>query len=162
MKSKQTRAKAKVKQAKSIQNRRARHDYELGDSLTVGLELTGAEVKSLRMGHGQLRGAYVTVKDDQIWLLNATINGTNGVPIDEQTQTRTRRLLAKRREIDALIEAKQQGRTIVPLEMLTQGRYIKLRIAVGKGKKLYDKRQTLKKRDESRAMANAMKQVSNR
>jgi SsrA-binding protein len=65
--------------------------------------------------------------------------------------------LAKRREIDALVEAKQQGRTIVPLEMLTHGRYIKLRIAVGKGKKLYDKRQVLKKRDEARSMAAALK-----
>jgi SsrA-binding protein len=147
----------KTAATKSIQNRRARHDYELGDSLLVGIELTGAETKSLRMGHGQLRGAYVTVKDDQIWLVGATVNGTSGVPIDEQTQMRTRRLLAKRREIDAMIEAKQQGRTIVPLELKTGGRYIKLRVAVGKGKKNYDKRQTLKLRDEARDMANAIK-----
>ena len=124
----------------------------------VGIELTGAETKSLRLGHGQLRGAYVTVKDNQLFLLNAAIQGTNGVPVDEAAQTRTRRLLAKRREIDALIEAKQQGRTIVPLELLTRTRYIKLRIAVGKGLKRYDKRQTLKKRDEARDMANAIKQ----
>jgi SsrA-binding protein len=148
----------KANQPKRITNRRARFDYELGDSLMVGLELTGAEVKSLRMGHGQLRGAYVTVKDNQIWLLNATIHGTSGVPIDEEAQVRTRRLLAKRREIDALIEGKQQGRTIVPLEILTQGRYIKLRLAVGKGKKQFDKRQALKKRDESRAIHAVLKQ----
>ena len=66
-------------------------------------------------------------------------------------------LLAKRREIDALIAAKGQGRTIVPLEMLTQGRYIKLRISVGKGKKQWDKRQTLKARDEQREVTRAMK-----
>jgi SsrA-binding protein len=142
---------------KQIVNRRARHDYELGDSLVVGIELTGAETKALRMGHGQLRGAYVTVKDNQLWLLNATINGTRGVVIAESDQTRTRRLLAKRREIDALIEAKQQGRTIVPLEILTQSRFIKVRISVGKGKKQYDKRQTLKKRDEDRRMAAVVK-----
>lgn len=147
----------KPAQAKRITNRRARFDYDLGDGLTVGLELSGAEVKSLRMGHGQLRGAYVTIKDGQLWLLNAAINGTAGVPIDEQAQTRTRRLLAKRREIDALIEAKQQGRTIVPLELITGGRYIKLKIAVGKGRKQYDKRQTLKMRDESRAIDAAIK-----
>jgi SsrA-binding protein len=139
-------------QVKTIQNRRARHDYELGDSLVVGLELTGAETKALRMGHGQLRGAYVTVKDEELYLLNGTIHGTSGVPIDEQTQTRTRKLLAKRREIDALVEAKTSGRTIVPLEVLTQGRYIKLRIAIGKGKKNYDKRQALKKRDADREL----------
>ena len=144
-------------QPKKIQNRRARHDYELGDSLVVGLELTGAEVKSLRMGHGQLRGAYVTVKNNEIYLINGTITGTSTAPLTEQEQTRSRRLLAKRREIDALIAGKQQGRTIVPLELLTGNRYIKLRIAVGKGKKLYDKRQTLKARDESRQISRALR-----
>jgi SsrA-binding protein len=148
---------AKKKQAavKQISNRRARHDYELGDSLLVGIELTGAEVKNLRRGHGQLRGAYVTVKDNELWLLNATINSSNGIPLTEAAQTRTRKLLAKRKEIDKLIEAKQQGQSIVPLEILTQGRYIKVRISVGRGKKLYDKRQTLKKRDEKLAMQRA-------
>jgi SsrA-binding protein len=150
-------AKKKANAPKSIQNKRARFDYELGDSLVVGLELTGAEVKSLRLGHGSLRGAYVTVKDDELYLLNGAINGTNGIPIAEQDQTRTRRLLAKRREIDALIEAKRQGRTIVPLELLTGKRFIKLRIAIGKGKKRYDKRQTLKARDESRQISRALK-----
>src|SRR5262245_15296150 len=142
---------------KQIVNRRARHDYELADSLVVGMSLTGRETKNLRMGHGQLRGAYVTVKDGELWLLNASINGTNGIPLSDTEQIRTRRLLAKRREIQALIEAKQQGRTIVPLEILTNGRYIKLRIAVGRGKKLYDKRQTLKKRDEQRSIDAALK-----
>jgi len=142
--------KKKQAQTKQIVNRQARHDYELGDSLVVGLELTGAETKALRMGHGQLRGSYVTVKDDELWLFNATINGTSGIPIDESQQTRNRKLLAKKREINQLIEAKQQGRTIVPLSILTGGRFIKLRIAIGKGRKKYDKRQVLKKRDEDR------------
>ncbi len=151
-------AKKKAPARGTIQNRRARFDYELGDSLVVGLALTGPEVKSLRMGHGQLSGAYVTVKDGELYLFNATINGTHGVPVSEQDQARTRKLLAKRREIDTLIAAKQQGRTIVPLALLTQGRYVKLRIAVGKGKKQYDKRQTLKKRDEERQARAAAKQ----
>jgi SsrA-binding protein len=150
----------KTHQPRSIQNRRARFDYELGDSLVVGIGLTGAETKSLRMGHGQLRGAYVTVKDNELWLINATINGTSGIPIDEQQQTKSRKLLAKRREISSLVEAKQQGRTIVPLELLTGGRYIKVRIAVGKGKKRYDKRQTLKARDENRRIDAALKERS--
>ncbi len=150
----------KKKQAttKQIVNRRARHDYELGDSLVVGIALSGAETKALRMGHGQLRGAYVTMKENELLLINATISGTNGIAISEPDQTRARKLLAKRREIEALIEAKQQGRTIVPLEMLTSSRYIKLRIAVGKGKKLYDKRETLKRRDQSRHIAAILKQ----
>ncbi len=144
-------------QKPAIQNRRARFDYELGDSLTVGLALTGPEVKSLRLGHGQLRGAYVTVKDNELYLIGATVNGTHGIPLSEQDKGRTRKLLAKRREIDALITAKQQGRTIVPLELLTATRFIKLRIAVGKGKRKYDKRATLKERDAQRDVNRAVR-----
>ena len=150
-------ARKKPDAPKKITNRRARFDYELGDSLVTGVELTGAETKALRMGHGQLRGAYVTLKQEELFLINATINGTNGVPIEESEQTRARKLLAKRREINALVEAKQQGKTIVPLELLTGGRFIKLRIAVGRGKKQYDKRQTMKARDENRSINAALK-----
>lgn len=143
-------AKKKAAQPKTISNRRARHDYSLDESLLVGIQLTGRETKAIRHGHGQLRGSYVAVKENELWLINATISGLPGVPIEESEQTRSRKLLAKRKEIDALIEAKQQGKTIVPTELLTAGRYIKLRIATGRGKKLYDKRQTLKARDETR------------
>ena len=149
--------KKKQSQTKRITNRRARHDYELGDSLVVGVQLSGRETKALRMGHGQLQGAYVTVKDGELWLLNAAIHGTAGIPIGDEEKTRTRKLLAKRREIEQLIAAKQQGRTIVPLELLTQGRYIKLRIAAGRGKRKYDKRQTLKERDAQREASRATK-----
>lgn len=146
---------------KSIKNRRARHDYALDDSLLVGIVLTGAETKSLRRGHGHIKGAYVTVKDSpkggELWLFNATINGDGAIRIPEEEQTRSRKLLAKRKQIDELVEAKKQGRTIVPLEILTQGRYIKVRIASGRGQKKYDKRQTLKKKDETRQMAAAQK-----
>lgn len=142
---------------KSIQNRRARHDYVLGDSMVAGLTLTGAEARALRLGHGHLRGAYVTIKNDELWLINATITGSIGSDISPDDQTRARKVLAKRREINALIEAKQQGKTIVPLDILPTGRYIKLRLAIGKGKRQYDKRQTLKKRDESRIIQRAIK-----
>ncbi len=141
----------------SISNRRARHDYALGDELVVGIELTGAETKSLRRGHGQLRGAYVTIRDNQLWLVNASINGDKGIPISEADQTRDRRLLAKRKEIEALMAKKQQGLTLIPLALLTRGHYIKLRIATGRGKKQYDKRQTLKTRDEQRNISTALK-----
>lgn len=159
MKMKVGRQKSAAHQPKKILNRRAKHDYQLGDSLLVGIELNGREVKALRTGRGQLRGAYVTVKDDEIYLLNGTITGSSAAPIDDDEQTRSRKLLAKRREIKALIEAKQQGRTIVPLELLTSGRYIKLRIAIGTGKKAYDKRETLRRRDQNRDIA---RQVRNR
>jgi SsrA-binding protein len=143
---------------KRIVNRRAKFDYELGDSLVVGLQLSGAETKALRLGHGQLRGAYVTVKDNELWLINAQINSAKGVIISESDETRSRKLLAKRKEIDQLIECKKDGRTIVPIELLTQGRYIKLRISVGRGKKRYDKRETIKRRQQERDIARQNKQ----
>jgi SsrA-binding protein len=143
-------------QSKSIKNRRAKYDYELGDSLVVGLQLSGAETKSLRMAHGHLRGAYVTVKDGELWLINATVTGSSGIPIGEEEQTRSRKLLAKRKETDKLIALKKDGMSIVPLEILNKGRFIKLRISLGKGKKRYDKRQVLKARDEKRQIDRAI------
>lgn len=140
----------KKKTAGNITNRRARFDYELGDNLIVGIELSGAETKSLRMGHGNLRGAYVTTKNQELFLINAVINGTKSIHIEENEQSRPRKLLAKKKEILSLIDAKNNGRTIVPIEILTKGRYIKLKIAIGKGKKKYDKRQVLKAKDENK------------
>lgn len=135
---------------KSLQNRRARHDYALGDGFVVGIALTGAETKSLRLGLGHLKGAYVQTKNGELWLVNATITGNRSVHVSEEDKTRNRKLLAKRSEIGSLMAAKQQGQTIVPLELLTHGRYIKLRIAAGRGKKHYDKREAIKKRDTER------------
>lgn len=150
-------AKKKSNNTKRISNRRARFDYNLDDGLVVGISLSGAETKALRQGHGHIRGAYVTIKDGELWLVNATITGDTRVQVPEEQQTRSRKLLAKKREIAELMETKQQGKTIVPLEILTGGRYIKLRIAAGRGKKQYDKRQTLKKRDGFRQINRAIK-----
>lgn len=150
-------AKKKAPSQGRITNKRARFDYELGDDLIVGISLSGAETKALRRGNGQLRGAYVTVKDGELWLLNATIVGDNAIKISETEQTRSRKLLAKKREIEALIAAKQQGKTILPLDILTKGRYIKVKIAVGRGRKKYDKRQVLKKHDEQREINSTLK-----
>ena len=143
----------KPRRTGTITNRRARYDYQLGDTLIVGMQLNGAETKALRLGHGQLRGAYVTEKDGELWLINAQITGDKGIAIDESTKTRSRKLLAKRAEINRLIQAKVQGMTIVPLEVLNKGRYIKLKIALGRGKKRYDKRETLKRRQQERDIA---------
>ena len=153
--------KKKANQPRQITNRRAKFDYELGDSFVVGIALSGAETKALRMGHGQLQGAYVTVKDGELWLVNAAISPSSGIPISEQDQTRSRKLLAKRREINQMVDAKQQGRTIIPTEILTGGRFIKLRIAMGRGKKHYDKRQVLKARDQKRSIARSLGSTSN-
>jgi SsrA-binding protein len=147
----------KKKQSTGIVNRRARFDYDLGDSLLLGIVLTGKETKALRLGHGHLRGAYATVKDGELWLFNATIASAPNILLTETEQTRSRKLLANKREIKQLIDAKDQGKSIIPLEILTKGRYIKVRVSSGRGKKLYDKRQVLKKRDEQRNIDAAIK-----
>ncbi len=144
-------------QVKRITNKRAKFDYDLGDSIVAGLVLTGAETKALRLGHGHLRGAYVVVKGDELYLLNATITGFNGVTLEESEQTRSRKLLLKRREINDLVAAKKQGKSIIPTELLTQGRYIKVRISSGTGRKHYDKREVIKKRDQDRANQQELK-----
>lgn len=150
-------AKKPTSTTKQISNRRARHDYDLGDGLVVGISLSGAETKSLRRGMGHLKGSYVSIIDNELWLVNATITGDNAVRVDEADKTRTRKLLASRKQIDELMAQKQQGNSIVPLELLTNGRYIKLRIAVGKGKKKYDKRQALKEHDAARDTSRELK-----
>lgn len=145
--------KKKPTQPSAIVNCRARYDYELGDDLVVGLSLTGREVRAARLGHVQLKGSYVNVKSGEIWLNNASfsiVNNEKGTTNARTVDDSPRKLLAKRREIDRLEDAKKQGMTIVPTKLLTNGRFIKLVIALGKGKKHYDKRHALKKRDQER------------
>lgn len=141
----------KKRSSAPIVNRRARFDYELGDELVVGLSLTGPETRAARDGHIQLKGAFVTIKNDELYLNNASFSiklNQKGDANARSIDTNPRKLLAKRKEIQQLAERKKQGMTIVPTKLLTNGRYIKLVIALGKGKKLYDKRETLKRRQQ--------------
>ncbi len=133
-----------------VVNRRAKYDYELGDSLIAGIMLSGKETKSLRQGYAHLRGAFVTSKNGELFLTNATISSGKTFFIPDTEQTQARKLLVSKKQLTLLLEAKQQGKSIVPLEFLTSGRYIKLKIAIGKGKKRFDKRQTIKQRDQMR------------
>lgn len=146
--------------APSVVNRRARFDYELGEDIVVGLSLTGPEVKAARLGHVQLKGAYVTVRENELWLNNASFSimlNQKGSTTSRTVDDSVRRLLAHRKEIDKLAAAKKQGMTIVPTKLLVGGHFIKLVIALGKGKKNYDKRQVLKKRDEARDVSRELK-----
>ena len=138
---------------KTIVNRRARFDYELGDELVVGLSLSGPEVRAARDGHIQLKGSFVTIRNDELWLNNASFSlklNKRGEPGARTIDTEPRKLLAHRKQIDQLAVSKKDGQTIVPTKLLTTGRYIKMVIALGKGKKNYDKRETLKRRDQER------------
>lgn len=122
-------------------NRRAHYDYQLGEELVCGMSLSGPQVRLIRDHHVQLKGSYVTVKDGELWLYGLTLGAE---------QTSNIKLLATKKQIAALVRAKVDGSTIVPVKLLGGDRYIKLVIAVGKGKKKYDKRETIKKRDIER------------
>ncbi|MDO4773676.1 MAG: SsrA-binding protein SmpB [Candidatus Saccharibacteria bacterium] len=138
----------------AIINRRARFDYELDDDIIAGIVLTGPEVRAARDGHVHLKGAFVTVRNGELWLNNASFSvrvTARGQAEARTVDTSPRKLLASRKQIDDLMAAqKQQGMTIVPTKLLTSGRHIKLVIALGRGKKLYDKRETIKRRDQDR------------
>ena len=122
-------------------NRRAHFDYALEDELICGMSLSGPEVRNIRDHHVQLKGSFVTVRRGELWLNNLTLGAETA---------RNIRLLATKKQILALERAKQDGTSIVPLKLLAGGRYIKLVIATGKGKKKYDKRKTIKNRDLDR------------
>lgn len=125
----------------TVLNRRARFDYQLGDELIVGMSLTGPMVRKIRDRHVQLLGSFVTIKNGELWLNNLTLGSETAPNI---------RLLATRAQITTLNRQKTTGFTIVPVKLLPTNRYIKLVIALGRGKKAYDKRQTIKHRDLDR------------
>ena len=149
-----------IKQPKAVVNRRARFDYALGEEVVAGLVLSGPEVRAAREGHVQLKGSFVSVRDNELWLNNTSFSVkliSKGETGARTVDTSARKLLLSRKQIDGLIESRQKGMTIVPTKLLTAGNYIKVVIALGKGKKNYDKRESLKRRDQSREAARAIK-----
>lgn len=145
---------------KTIVNRRASFDYALGDELEVGISLTGQETRAARDGHVQLKGSFVTIKGDELWLNNASFSiklNERGKVGARSIDTAPRKLLAHRKQISELAARKLTGMSIVPLCFKTGGRHIKLVIALGKGKKRYDKRETIKRRDQDRDTQRALK-----
>lgn len=138
-------------------NRRARHEYLVLDELECGVVLQGTEVKSLRAGHCSLAEAYVRIRGEELWLVGATIPEYSHGNIHNHEPGRDRKLLAKKREIAKWSKAvREKGITIVPLELAWHGSLVKLRIALARGKKLYDKRATAKQRSDERDMARAL------
>lgn len=135
-------------------NRRATFDYEITERLVAGLVLSGAEVKSIKNGHASLKGSFVTLREDEAWINNAHV--TPYQPSGQTTApepTRLRKLLLHRKQINHLILEKRSGLSVVPTALLLQGNLIKLEIGIGRGKKRYDKRETLKQRDMARESA---------
>lgn len=154
--------KRKLAENQIAQNRRARHDYFIEDTLEAGLVLEGWEVKALRAGNGQLSEAYVHVKDGEGWLIGAHIAPLRSASTHVRTDpTRTRKLLLHRGELDRLIGAvERKGYALVPLDLHWQRGRVKLSIGLAKGKKQHDKRQSKKEQDWQRQKARIMKASS--
>jgi len=141
------------------ENRRARYDYEILDTIEAGLVLQGTEVKSLRVGKAQITESYATPENGEIWLINAHIPEYLQANRFNHNERRKRKLLLSKREVNRLMGAvEKQGQTIVPLKLYFNDRgKAKLLIGVAKGKKSHDKRQTERDRDWARQKSRLMK-----
>ncbi|MBC6419824.1 MAG: SsrA-binding protein SmpB [Prochloron sp. SP5CPC1] len=140
-------------------NRQARYLYEIIETYEAGVELKGTEVKSIRAGRVNLRDGYALIRNGEAWLLNVHISPyqASGQYFNHDP-SRTRKLLLHRKEINKLIgKVEQKGLTLVPLKMYFKGGLVKVVIGLGKGKKVHDKRETVKRRQDQREMARAMK-----
>jgi SsrA-binding protein len=133
-------------------NKKAYHDYHIEEKFEAGIALTGTEVKALREGKANLKDSYARVKDCELFLVNAHISPYSCGNIYNHDPKRTRKLLMHAREIDRLIgKVKERGYTLVPLSLYFNKRNMaKMEIALAKGKTLYDKRESIRKKDEKR------------
>ncbi len=137
----------------TIENKKAYFDYEIIEKFETGIELVGSEVKSVRAGHVNLRDSFCFAEGNELFLKNCRIS-----PYDKSTafapdELRSRKLLMHRSEIRRLIgKSREKGWSVIPLRMYFKGRLVKLEIALAKGKKTYDKKQTIKERDVARDM----------
>jgi SsrA-binding protein len=142
-----------------IENRKARHDYFIEDTLEAGIVLQGSEVKSLRAGNINITDAYVDEKQEEMWLLQAYIGEYKGANRFNHQPKRPRKLLLNKQEIKKLIgKLKVKGLTIVPLSFyFNDNNIVKVEIGIAKGKKLHDKRETEKQRDWNRQKLRVLK-----
>jgi len=139
-------------------NKRARHDYLILDTWEAGIVLTGTEVKSLREGRANITDAYGTLRDGEVYLLNLHISQYERGGYTNHEPSRTRKLLLHRKEIRRLIGAvEREGLTLIPLELYFKNGVAKVALALGKGKKLHDKRETERQRDAQREIARAVR-----
>ena len=141
-------------------NRRARYDFEIQDEVECGISLLGSEVKSLRTGKATIAESYAAVEDGELWLINSSIAPYSNTGAFKHDERRKRKLLVRRRELSKLWSAsKREGLTLVPMLMYFNfaGR-VKIKLAVAKGKKRFDKRQVERRRDWGREKARLLRQ----
>ena len=139
-------------------NKRANHDYFISDKFEVGIVLTGTEIKSIRMGNINLKDSYASINHGELFINNMHISPYEHGNIFNKDPLRERKLLMHRKEIDRLFgKVKQDGYSIIPLQVYLKGPYVKVEIGLCKGKKLYDKRETAAKKSAKRDMERSMK-----
>ncbi len=143
-----------------VDNRRARHEYNLGDRYEAGLVLTGTEVKSLRGGHAQLRQAYAEVRDGEAWLIGLHVPEYSEGNRANHDPDRPRKLLLHRREIDRLgAGVREKGFTLVPTRLYFKDGRVKVELALARGKELRDKRRDIAARDAQRQIERELKSL---
>lgn len=141
------------------QNKKAWHDYFIEETYEAGIVLAGTEVKSVRQGKVNIRDSYAAIKDGEVFLYNMHISPYEKGNIFNRDPLRTRKLLLNRREINKLTGyVQQKGYTLVPLKVYLKRGWVKIELAVAKGKKSYDKRQSIAKRDAQRAIERAFRE----
>ena len=139
-------------------NRKAFHNYFIRDTIEAGVALTGTEIKSIRSGRVSLGEAYVRPEEGELWLLGAHIARYEAASYLSHEPTRPRKLLLHRKEIDSLTSRiAEKGFTLVPLRLYIKGRIAKVEIAIAKGKKLHDKRESIIRRETEREMDRTIK-----
>ena len=142
-------------------NRKARHDYTILDTYETGIVLTGTEVKSLRHGNANLSEGYALIKNGEVWLLGMHISPYEQGNINNHEPKRDRRLLLQKKQIRKLFgRVAEKGLTLVPLSVYFKGPYAKIELALARGKKTFDKREAIAKRDAQREVAKRLKRSS--
>jgi len=134
-------------------NRRATYDYALTEKIIAGISLNGDEVKSIKAGHCSLRGSFVFLKNSEAFLANSQVTPYTHSSSKTYDPLRNRKLLLHRRQINDLVREKLNGNSLVPVAIILEKNLIKVELGIGKGKKRYDKRQSIKARDTSRELA---------
>lgn len=137
-----------------VTNRKANFEYEILGRYEAGIVITGTEVKSLRLGKANLQDAYGRITNNEVWLINSHISEYKFGNINNHEPLRNRKLLLNRKEIRKIKQALQEkGLTLVPLKMYFKGSLVKVEIGIARGKKLYDKRESIKKRETERKLS---------
>jgi len=141
-----------------ITNRKAKYDYEIEDTYEAGIVLKGTEIKSIRNGKAQLKDSYAIVKNNEVYLLNMHISAYAQGNIFNHEETRTRKLLLHKKEIFKIRDkVAQEGYTLVPIKVYFNKNKAKVLLGIARGKKTYDKRETIKKRDIEREIKKQLK-----